>query len=496
MTPPISVRGAREHNLRGVDLDLPREALIVLCGVSGSGKSSFAYDTLHVEGQRRYLEALATTRPGGPSLVPPRVDRIDGLPPTLALVQRPGALGPRATVGSVTELDAVLRVLFGRAGSAHCPVCGSSVRPTTHDEIVDALSALTDARLVLEAPVRIRDPDARASSVLGEIERSGFSRVRLAGEIRRIDELDPGRVDLREELRVVVDRLRIEPDRRPRLVDSVRTTARVGRGVVIASTDAGEQVFVDRPYCPRDDLLLPALEPRLLATWGPPGACPTCAGLGRVDDAPCGACGGTRLSAAARAVRWRSWGFSDLQQRSLSELVAELRGLSTPRDEIERVALADVERRAARAIGLGLGGLRPADPVDALSSSEVQRLRLVRQLASPLSGVLYVLDEPTAGLDPSLIDAVISVVRELVAAGNTVLAVEHAPAVIAAADHAVEFGPGAGVAGGRVVFEGPPARLATADTATGRWLSGRESIEVRRRPSGGEVSVSGAWLRG
>ncbi|MEQ1500737.1 MAG: ABC-ATPase UvrA [Myxococcota bacterium] len=489
---PIVVRGAREHNLQAVDLDLPRGALIVFCGVSGSGKSSLAFDTLFVEGQRRYLEALAIHRGRGPSLVPPRVDRIDGLPPTIALAQRAGAYGPRSTVGSVAELDPVLRILFGRTGVAHCPRCGRPVTPSTHDEIVGALLALPlGTRLTLEAPLRTTGP-----GLLDEVQRAGFGRLRINGEIQRIE--DVRTVPEGASARIVVDRIKIEADRGSRLADSVRLAARAGHGVVIAVHDgpggSGEATFVDRPVCVHDDLPLPALEPSLLSPWGPPGACPTCDGLGRVDDAACPACAGTRLSEVARAVTWRGRSFAEVEASTVDALAASL-AVGDP-NPIEAVAVPDLRRRLDRMRALGLGGLRLADPIDALSGSEVQRLRLVRQVATGLSGVLVVLDEPVAGLEPRLAEVVVGVIRELVDAGNTVIAVEHAPEVIRAADHAVEFGPGAGVDGGRVVYQGPVAGLLAADTATGRWLSGRSSIPARAVELPTSVTVSGPWLRG
>lgn len=485
----IVIRGAREHNLRSVDLDLPRDQLIVFCGVSGSGKSSLAFDTLFMEGQRRYLEALAVHRARMPNLAPPRVDRIEGLPPTLALAQRAGTLGPRSTVGSVTEVDAVLRVLFGRAGVQHCPRCDRPIVPSTIDEIVASLLALPEgARLTLEVPLRTGGEPSRA--VLEEVQRAGFSRVRVGGEIVRIEELRPGTFPDR----IVVDRIRIEPDRRSRVHDSVRLATRAGRGVVIAVTDDGEHTWVDRPYCVHDDLLLPVLEPSSLSTWSAPGACPTCEGTGLVDGAPCAACGGSRLSDVARAVRWNGTTLPALEATPIREIAALVGPART--DPIEAAAVPELVRRLERLVGLGLGGNTLGQAADRLSGSEIQRIRLVRQVASPLSGVLYVLDEPTAGLDPELTTRVVAVLRELVAAGNTVIAVEHARDVILAADHAVEFGPDAGIGGGTVVYQGPPAALLVGDTATGRWLSGRERIEPRAAKAKTWVDVRGAWVRG
>ncbi len=491
-TIPVSVRGAFEHNLRAVDLDLPRNKLVVLCGVSGSGKSSLAFDTLHAEGQRRYLEALSLHRGGVvPLLAPPKVDSVTGLPPTVALAQRAAPPSSRATVGTVTEIDAVLRVLFARAGTQHCPICSRPIVPRTSDESLAVLLALPiGTRLTIEAPVRM------GPGVLHEIERAGFSRVRWKGEVVRLDEIAPAALEGAAELRVVVDRIRVEADRRSRMADSVRLAAQAGGGAWVAVTDDGETWFVDRPYCVYDRLELPPLEPHLLSPFHPTGQCPRCLGAGAVgDEAACGECGGTRLSPAARHVRWRGHTLPDLQALPLPELRAGLAAAEP--DPVEARALPDLLRRIDRLLRLGLADTTLARPAELLSSGELQRIRLARQVASPLSGVAYVLDEPAAGLDATLVDRVLELLRELVSGGNSVIAVEHRAEVVRAADHVVEFGPGAGVAGGRVVYEGDVDGLLHADTPTGRWLSGRSRLARREAPPpNGEVVVSGDWRYG
>jgi excinuclease ABC subunit A len=484
----LRVYGAREHNLQSVDLELPRDQLIVFCGVSGSGKSSLAFDTLFVEGRRRYIEALAL-QALGLDLAPPDVDQIDGLPPTAGLAQRQGVLGPRSTLGSTAQLDPLLRVLFGRAGVLHCPRCGRPVTPTTHDEIVAELLALPrDTRLNLEAPVSLGEEPVL---VLDEIRRAGFSRVRVGEEVLTIEELKLPQLRGVDRLRIVVDRIRIEPDRRARLHDSVRLGSRAGHGVLVASYDGQERTFVDRPICVHDDLLLPALEPRLLSHLGPPGACPTCEGSRAVDGMTCPSCQGERLSEVARAVRWRGLSFRELQRTPVSALGQRL-VVSEP-DPVEAATLPELQRRLEHLVALGLGHRAPGQAMDTLSGSEIQRSRLVRQVAAPLSGVLYVLDEPTAGLDAAATATVVRLMRELVAAGNTVLAVEHAEQVLRAADHLVEFGPGAGVMGGRIVYQGGLSGLLAADTPTSRWLSGKETIGPRQVQPQGEVEVRGPW---
>ncbi len=489
---PLTIRGAREHNLKGLDLVLPRQALIVVCGVSGSGKSSLAFDTVHAEGQRRYLQALDLGGRGvGQELPPPRVDAIDGLPPSVALAQRLPMPGPRASVASASGVHAGLRALFGRAGTLHCPRCDRAIVPFTHDEIVGSLLRLPEgSRLTLEAPLRASDPQ----TVIDEVQRAGFSRLRVGAEIVRLDEIDVATL-VGATVRVVVDRVRVGPDRRTRLFDSVRLAAQVGGGVVIAHHDNTEQSFVDRPHCVHDGLELPALEPAWLSAYVPRGACGPCGGTGQVDGAPCPDCHGSRLSPVARRVRWRGITLAQALAVSVDGLYDQLD--RSPSGAVEEAVLPDLRRRVQRLRDLGLGELELQRGAAALSTGERRRLRLAKRVAAPLSGVLYVLDEPAAGLDPVQVKAVVALMRELVATGNTVLAVEHDRDVVRAADHIVEVGPGAGAQGGELVFQGTPAELFTADTHTGRWLSGR--AELAKRSPGerrGTVEVRGLTRHG
>jgi len=448
----LAVRGARQHNLADVNLDLPLCQLVVFCGPSGSGKSSLAFDTVFAEGQRRYLAALGL---GGRSrLLPPDVDELRGLPPTLALRQRQQAPSAHASLASVAELMPPLRLLLGRFGVMHCPRCDRPIEPVAADHIVDEILEHPErTRVTVEAPLSGGD-------VLDEVRRAGFSRVRVDGSVRRVDAVRA--VPDGASLRVVVDRIKVAPDRRARLADSVRLAARAGRGVVVAVIDQTEHTWVERPYCLHDDLPLPALEPRLLSRWSAVGGCPECRGTG------CAACGQTGLSPVARAVRW--------QQRTLPELLAatadELRLSVGAASEAEEGPVTELQRRLGSLCALGLGGHALAHAATALSAGELQRARLTRVLTASLGGVVVVLDEPAAGLDDDTARQVVEQLRAVLDEGSTVLAVSHHPTVLQAADHVVEFGPGAGLGGGRVVFEGPPRLLADSDTSTGRWLAG------------------------
>ncbi len=469
----IEVRGARENNLRAVDLDLAVGSFVVFCGPSGSGKTSLAFDTLYAESQRRYLEAMATrVRRAAGSLRRPDVDLIRGLPPAIALAQEPPPTGVRTTLASLLEVLPILRVLFGRCGTLHCPTCGDAVKPSTHDQIVARLLTLPDdSRVTIEAGI---PTGADPYGTLEEIVRAGFSRVRIGDDVVRTDEITGADLARGKVVRVVVDRIRLGQDRRDRLYDAVRTAARAGKGVVVAVTDAEVLAWTDRPYCPRCDRALTALSPSLLSYAGT-GRCPACAGRGDLGDVPCKACEGTRLSDEARAVRWRGRTFVDVWRLSCDATRALCD--DTAPDAVERLPLGEIGRRVTTACDLGLGPLPLDRPGPALASGEYQRARLARQVGAGLSGVLYVLDEPAAGLVGADAERVVALIRALCAEGNTVVAVDHAPEVISTADRVIEFGPGPGERGGTVVFDGSPDALLKSETTTARWLTGRATIE-------------------
>ncbi len=457
---PLSIRGAREHNLAGVDLDLPLDAFVVFVGPSGSGKTSLAIDTVHAEGRRRYLEALAGGGPRGRSLRRPVVDRVDGLPPTLALETGQAAPSRRSTVADLTQIRPLLDVALGRAGTLHCPKCGTAVVTSTHDEIVGAVLALPEGtRLRVEVPI--------PTSGLADAVKAGFSRVSIDGEVRRLE--DVGVVAATAAVRIVVDRIRLGEERRSRVHDAVRLASRAGSGRVFVVTDDGEISFVDRPRCLSCTLDLPALSPRLFRS-GEVDPCAACAGLAVTDKGPCAPCEGTGLGAAALAVRWGGQRLTDLLHRSAEDSAWE----SGPTDGVSAPIRTVLAERMGWLKRLGIGHLPLQRPVHQTSQGEFQRVRLVGLLATPLAGVLYVLDEPAAGLGDAEARGVAAAIRTLVVGGNGVLVVDHHAVVIEAADRVVEFGPGGGPDGGRVVWDGPPDALATAPTATGRWwASGR-----------------------
>jgi excinuclease ABC subunit A len=500
----LRLRGARQNTLRSVDLDLPLGQLIAFVGVSGSGKSSLAFETLHAEGRRRFVETLSPSLRGLLEAQPrPDFDSLTGLPPTVGVAQSRGERpGGRSTVGTLTDLQQLLGVLLSRLGVQHCPGTDQVVRPQAADEILAEILALpAGARLVVMAPMR-RDWTGDLRILIDGLLAEGFSRVRLNGEIRRIEDLDPnerGPLDLD----LVLDRIRIAPEREPRLAEAVRTALSLGRGRLLALVDQVEHSWMELPWCPGCEAPLPLPTPRLFSHFTAEGACPTCSGLGQVQGQVCSDCDGSRLSAAPRHVRLDGKGPAELLALPLSELAEWLPERADPMPEVRR----ELDQRLRFLLRLGLGYLSLDRASKTLSAGELQRLRLAALAASPLSGVLYVLDEPTAGLHPSDARRLVELLRELRDAGNTVLVVEHDPVVVAAADHVVEFGPGSGAQGGQVLFQGTPSDLLHHDTPTGRWLSGREPAPEPQPPertrwihvvgaSGRTLDVTARVLRG
>ncbi|MBN2800961.1 MAG: hypothetical protein JXX28_17620 [Deltaproteobacteria bacterium] len=479
----LQIRGAREHNLRGVDLDLPPRALVALVGVSGAGKSSLLLDTLLAEGRRRYLDALAGGEGG---LASPDVDWVGGLPPAVSLGER--VLDPRERLGDVIGVLPLVEALFGRLGAQRCLACGQVSRAMGVDQVVDEVARSPEgARLFLEAPVRLGAGGAAA--VLPEVARAGFSRVRADGEVLRVEEVR-GQV---RSLRVVVDRVVWRQDKRSRLEEAVRLASTTGEGSLVVVAEGAERAFTTGPRCPACGLERPVLEPGLLSPRTGEGGCPSCGGTGAVAGEPCVLCGGTGLSASARAVLLGATGLSELLTVALSDLPDALSQI--PDGPVSRPVREELSRRVAVAEGLGLGALPLGRRVSELSGGQVQLARLARLGGAPLEGVLYLLDEPTAGLGEVEALAVLDLLRSWVLAGSGVIVGTHRLSVVRAADWVVEFGPGAGARGGRVIFEGSAEALAVAPTPTGDWLRGTlrpgppASRPIRRR-----VEVAGLGL--
>jgi excinuclease ABC subunit A len=517
----LSVRNARVHNLRGVDVDLPRGRLIVVTGPSGSGKSSLAFDTIHAEGERRLVEALRLRQRTPLARLPrPACDAVHGLTPTIAVAQLPPHALPRETVGTTSELFDILRTLAGRVGVLHCPDCDAPVVPSTPAGIASHIEAAEEGtRLLLLAPLA-------PGTALSDLVQRGFSRIRHHGAVLRLD--DPATERMLTDgapFEVVVDRLVVRPGSRARIIESIETALTLGGGVVLlahAELDAPPARFSTLTRCMGCELDLPRLSPDLFLHSTPTsrGACRECRGIGSaatrsngpsgsdaaaeeplVPNEPCSACGGAHLGPVPRAVRLGGVAMATLLLAPLETLGVHLdaleAALSGDLRAVVREGLGEARSRLRSLLGLGLGHLALARAVGSLSAGEAQRLRLAAQLGADLAGVTYVLDEPSNGLHPSDVGGLLRALVALRDQGNTVLVVEHDPAIIAAADWVVDLGPAAGEAGGEVVATGTvPELRAAPGSVTGPWLHPRRLVPVPARlpEARDELRLEGARL--
>jgi excinuclease ABC subunit A len=505
----IAVRKAWTHNLRGVDVDLPRGSLVVITGISGSGKSSLAFDTVHAEGRRRFLETLSpASRAYVERMTPPLVEAIEGLPPTVAVDQRPGPANPRATVASLTEIHDYLRLLYARLGTPHCPSCGVPVLRSTPDQVVQAALSLGEGRKVLVLAPLVRGRKGKHADAFDAVRRERLLRVRVDGTVHDLEEapsLSPSKV---HDIEAVVDRLVIREGVRQRLVESVDLALRLGEGTILLS-DQGDDgrwhdtVLGTKLACPACGLALAEVEPRSFSPNSPYGACPACAGLGRNEDGtPCPECGGQKLGPVGRSVLLRGMSLPALLALPVGrarEFLASL-GFDVASEPVARPILEGILPRLGFLERVGLDYLAPERAVETLSGGELQRARLASALGSGLVGACFVLDEPTSGLHPRDTDRLIGTLRDLRDAGNSVLVVEHDEAVIRAADWVVDLGPGAGPHGGEIVAEGEPAALAGREpgrSETARRLRGElgPSPGPREAPAGPRIRLVGATGR-
>lgn len=493
MNLPISIRGARQHNLRNLDLDLPPNKLIVFSGPSGSGKSSLAFDTLFAESRRRFLDCLsARARQGMDQPDKPDVDSITGLPPALCLEQSSRQQHPRTLLGSITEILDYLRILYAAAGRPHDPETGTELVRKSPDRIIgELLSVPEQTRLVLAAPAEAllaQDPAA----TLGDFQRQGFLRIYWNGEVRDIEDIrEPS--PPAEDAALVIDRIIMRGESTSsRLADSLQTALRINpdevRAVITRPGNAPEvQAFHTRYRNPETGYLLPQLTPRHFSFNSPQGACPACqgSGLNERENGACPACGGMRLSPLALAVTMhtpeRSYNLAELTALALEDMAVELQRLELPSSLAAALnpLMEEISKRTRFLNELGLSYLSLDRQTNTLSGGELQRARLASQLGGGLSGVLYILDEPTAGLHPSDTNRLLKALETLRNLGNTVLVVEHDEQILRAADHLVDMGPGSGTQGGRVLAQGPLRKILTdPDSPTGAWLSGQKRMPV------------------
>ncbi len=548
----IRIRGARQHNLKNIDLDIPRNRLVVFTGVSGSGKSSLAFDTLFAEGQRRYLEALSSRRRQYlQTLDKPDVDEILGISPAIAIEQKRVARNPRSTVGTLTEIHDYLRVLFARVGTPHCPGCGRAILAHTISEVLDetVLNWPQGARLLVLAPLEAVH-EKKLRPLLEKLRKDGFARIRLDERIVELDPLPhlPRRPDYRFE--VVVDRIVLDPSRQQRLREDIELAFKHGGGfMTIADMEGRSRTFSDSLRCPSCRVDMPDVTPSLFSFHHPQGMCPVCTGLGSVsaptqpplqatatgrptknprkpkaakgshagsvvgpedgsssgqgelyrgEEITCRVCGGSRLNAVAQSVRIDGLNIHQVSSLSITDLIPWIEGLTLPQSRglIASPLIAEILQRTTSMVQLGLGYLSLSRSAATLSGGEAQRVRLAQQIGAQLTGILYVLDEPSIGLHAQDHQRLMQIIRSLRDAGNTVIVVEHDRETILEADHVIDIGPGAGILGGQVIFSGLPAQLLKcASSLTGQYLSGARAIEIpkHRTPlDSGRIFIQGA----
>ena len=508
MAAQIVIRGARVHNLKNIDLEIPRDRLVVITGPSGSGKSSLAFDTLYAEGRRRYLEAIATdAHQLLQKIEKPDVDSIEGLSPTIAIQQNFGGAHTRSTVGTLTRIYDFLRLLFVRAGELHCPNCGSEIVAQSTEQIVDQLLSLTSGtRVIVLAPLTLSS-EANADKLLEEVARQGFSRAMVDGKMVELPGTISGDRGKTRQLDVVIDRLAMREGIRGRLVEAVELAGRQGSQIVkvLIHEDTEYQPAVEKRFstalkCLNCGTAAPEVTLGLLSFNNPEGACPTCNGLGEIPEQAknaieatrtCPECNATRLKKESLLVRI---GGHDISQIGAWPVAEAMKFFSTLEFASDRVLIgkkivSEITRRIRVLLHLGLGYLSLARSAVTLSGGEIQRARLATEIGSGMTAVVYVLDEPSRGLHQRDNAQLLELLKGLCEAGNSVIVVEHDPETMKAADYLIDMGPGAGERGGEVVAQGSLEEiLANQQSLTGRYLAGELTIPTRdeRRSGSGK----------
>ena len=507
------LRGVRTHNLKSIDLDVPRNQLTVITGVSGSGKSSLAFDTIFAEGQRQFIDSLsAYARRFFNQLPRPELDSIAGLQPTLCIDQKQSSANSRSTVGTVTEVYDYLRLLMARLGIVHCYACGTPIEQQSADAILQTLMQLpTGTRLMILAPM-VRGRKGKHLDVLAEIRRSGLIRVRVDGEMLSLDDVPDLAVRKNHTLDAVVDRLVVKAENQSRISDAIAMAVRLTDGLVGVSTQAGsgtrervqqsdapevwdERVLSTKYACPNCGISYAEVEPRIFSFNSHYGACPACEGTGleKTDEElskaekslipakVCQICNGQRLKPESLAVRLSGLSIAEISKLDLPSLLSWLDELQPAPDkaQIAGPIVREIRSRVDFLHRVGVSYLTLSRSADTLSGGELQRVRLATSIGSGLIGVCYVLDEPSIGLHPADNERLIGAIRNLQRQGNTVIVVEHDDAMMLAADVLVDMGPGAGEHGGQIVAIGSPDEvLSDENSLTGQYLSNRKSIPL------------------
>jgi len=503
----IQIRGAREHNLKNIDVDIPHNKLVVITGLSGSGKSSLAFDTLFAEGQRRFVESLsAYARQFLGLMQKPRVEHISGLSPAIAIEQRNRSTGLRSTVGTSTDIYDYLRLLYAHIGIPHCPDCGKPITPQSTEEIINSILTMpAKSRIQILAPV-VSGRKGEHKDILDKAKRSGFVRVRINGEICLIEDAAITDGNKKHSIEIIIDRIIIKPSGKTRIADSVETALRIGNGKIIVSTESGDILYSKAFACEHcsSNCEFEQLAPRIFSFNSPYGMCKTCHGLGIdlkhwADLQPCKSCNGARLKPYSRAVTVRGKNiieFTNLSIDKCYKFIDELK-LLNEEEKIVGEVCKEIKNRLKFLADVGLDYISLSRRSGSLSGGEAQRIRLASQIGTGLTGVLYVLDEPTIGLHMCDNEKLLSTLIRLRDLGNTVVIVEHDAETILKADYLIDLGPGAGVHGGYVLHQGTIKKLLkNKESLTAAYLTGKRGIPVpikRRKPDSKEmITLKGA----
>ncbi len=619
----IVIKGAKEHNLKNVDLKIPRDKLIVFTGLSGSGKSSLAFDTIYAEGQRRYMESLSSyARQFLGLMEKPDVESIDGLSPAISIDQKTTSKNPRSTVGTVTEIYDYLRLLYARVGTPHCPICGKEINQQSTDQIVDKVLKLEEGtKIQILAPI-VKGRKGEHTKELSAARKSGFSRVRIDGNVYDLSEEIKIEKNKKHFIEIIIDRLVVKPEIRSRLSDSVETAAGLSEGIIHVDVIGGEELHFSQSYaCEEHGISMPELTPAMFSFNSPFGACPTCSGLGifmkldtrliiadeekslidgaihasgwgvnswfapnsgtiatmyyeglakhygfdintpfnklseearnavlygtgdtkielhrssewgggkyfaafegvvnnlerryketksdwaraeieaYMNECNCPDCRGARLRPESLAVTVGGKNIRDLCDMSINDELSFIEniGLGVKDTQIAKPIFKEVKARLSFLKNVGLDYLSLSRSSGTLSGGESQRIRLATQMGSALTGVLYILDEPSIGLHQRDNEKLIGTLKHLRDLGNTLIVVEHDEDTMRAADHIVDIGPGAGIHGGEIIFSGTLSELEKCENSiTSDYLTGRKKIgipEKRRKGSGNFLTVKGA----
>jgi excinuclease ABC subunit A len=503
MLEEIRVKKAAQHNLKRIDVDLPRNRLIVVTGPSGSGKSSLAFDTLYAEGQRRYIECLsAYARQYIEQMEKPEIESIEGISPSISIDQKTISSNPRSTVGTVTEIYDLMRLLYARVGTPHCPECGRPVSTQTPEQIIRRiLDTLAGEKVRILAPV-VRGRKGDYSRFLEKFMKKGYLRFRLDGEFRELEKAVRLAKTKKHNIEVLVDEVDALGRSAARLREAVEKALEMsGADVLVLREDGQEALYSLKLLCPVCEVSLPELEPRSFSFNSPYGACPRCHGLGyettlnewgevELTDEVCPSCEGARLKKASLSVKIGDKDISELSALSVDRLIAEMRSFRFEggAEAVASKILKELISRLEIMVELGMPYLQLSRTTFSLSGGEAQRVRLAAQVGARLRGVLYVLDEPTVGLHQRDNGRLIRLLRAIRDEGNSVVVVEHDEQTIRAADHILDLGPGAGEDGGYKVAEGNLREiLASSDSLTSQYLRGAKKIPVpptRRAPKG------------